>query len=146
MMSFEVVMSLWLLSWSSSNQGSHGFCQQPLQCFENSQSKIETEEYQPLHKETFQKSKIGSRVLRSRSTSASSMAQRLFLVLLTRWVRVRVAHAAAVFRICANIFNMRIIRTLIYAVNADVRIMRMSFPNRTCERIYQQIQAFVFQN
>ena len=34
-----VVMSLWLLSWSSSHQVSHGFCQQPIQCFENSQSK-----------------------------------------------------------------------------------------------------------
>ena len=36
--------------------------------------------------------------------------------------------------------HMRIIGILIYAVYADMRIMRMSFLNR----IYQQIQTFVF--
>ena len=56
------------------------------------------------------------------------------------------AYAVAVFRICAYIFYMRIIRVLIYAVYADMPIMRMSFPNRICKRIYQQIQAFVFLN
>ena len=55
-------------------------------------------------------------------------------------------YVVAVFRICTYIFNMCIIRILIYAVYADKRIMRMSFPNRICKRIYQQIQAFVFQN
>ena len=40
------------------------------------------------------------------------------------------AYAVAVFRISAYIFNMRMMRILIYAVYADIRIMHMSFPNR----------------
>ena len=53
-------------------------------------------------------------------------------------------YAVAVYPICAYVFNMRMIRILIYADHADMCIMHMSFPNRICKRIYQQIQAFVF--
>ena len=45
--------------------------------------------------------------------------------------------------LCAYILNMRIICILIYAVYADMRIMamRMSFPNRICKCIYQQMHG-----
>ena len=49
---------------------------------------------------------------------------------------IRVGHAVSCghlhMRFCAYIFNMRIIRILIYAVCADMHIMRMSFPNHIC--------------
>ena len=50
---------------------------------------------------------------------------------------VSCGYAVAVFRTCVYIFNMHIIPILIYAVYADMHIMRMSFPNRICKRIYQ---------
>ena len=53
------------------------------------------------------------------------------------WLRIMQFHAENRNRMCAYIFKKRIIRILINAVYADMRIRK---------RIYQQIQVVVFQN
>ena len=80
------------------------------------------------------------------------LMQRYSVSLLTVASKIRTGHAVSCgyAHICGcgfrhmRIYFLRIIRILIYAVYADMRIIRMSFPNRIYKRIYQQIQAFVF--